>query len=90
MTFKFLMLPVVREVERTWARDLARELPQLQVVICEDELQASREIEDADGVLGTLSPVLLAKARRLRWLQSRQAAPPAGYYYPELVTHRSS
>src|SRR5206468_3844353 len=23
----------------------------------------------------------------LRWLQAHQAAPPAGYYYPELVAH---
>ena len=31
--------------------------------------------------------MLLARAARLRWLQSHQAAPPAGYYYPELIAH---
>jgi phosphoglycerate dehydrogenase-like enzyme len=30
---------------------------------------------------------LLRRAARLRWLQAPQAAPPAGYYYPELITH---
>jgi phosphoglycerate dehydrogenase-like enzyme len=29
----------------------------------------------------------LPLATRLRWLQAPQAAPPAGYYYPELVQH---
>ena len=32
-------------------------------------------------------PDLLAKATKLRWLQAPQIAPPAGYYYPELVEH---
>src|SRR5262249_20730334 len=30
---------------------------------------------------------LLGRALRLRWLQAPQAAPPAGYYYPELIAH---
>ena len=30
---------------------------------------------------------MLAAARRLRWLQAPQAAPPAGFYYPELIAH---
>ena len=87
MAFKFVMLPVVSEVEREWAFALVRDLPQMEVVICADDAQAEREIADADGALGTLSPALLAKAKRLRWLQSRQAAPPAGYYHPDLVAH---
>src|SRR5205085_3923354 len=32
-------------------------------------------------------PALLPRAQKLRWLQSPQIAPPAGYYYPELVEH---
>ena len=27
------------------------------------------------------------RRRRLRWLQAPQIAPPAGYYYPELIEH---
>jgi phosphoglycerate dehydrogenase-like enzyme len=29
----------------------------------------------------------LREASRLRWLQAPQAAPPAGWYYPELIAH---
>ena len=34
-----------------------------------------------------MAATLLRQATRLRWLQAPQAAPPAGYYYPELVAH---
>src|SRR5262249_18530758 len=30
---------------------------------------------------------LLSKATKLRWLQAPFAAPPSGYYYPELISH---
>jgi phosphoglycerate dehydrogenase-like enzyme len=49
--------------------------------------EAEAAIASADAAFGTLPPALLAKARRLRWLQAPQAAPPAGYYYPELIAH---
>jgi len=29
----------------------------------------------------------LKTANKLQWIQSAQAAPPAGYYYPELIDH---
>jgi phosphoglycerate dehydrogenase-like enzyme len=49
--------------------------------------KAAAAIVTADAAFGTLPAALLAKAQRLRWLQAPQAAPPAGYYYPELVAH---
>ena len=81
------MLPPLTETECSWARRLAAELPGIDVVVCEDEAQAGREIADADGALGSLPPGLLARATRIRWLQSRFAAPPAGYYHQALVEH---
>ena len=39
------------------------------------------------GAGGRLNPALLAKATKLRWLQAPQAAPAAGYYFPELIAH---
>ena len=42
---------------------------------------------EADAAFGTLDPELLAAARKLQWLQAPQAAPPAGYFFPELVAH---
>jgi len=57
------------------------------VVVAETAAQAADAIVDADGAVGVLPKELLARARKLRWLQSHQAAPPAGYYYPELIAH---
>ena len=48
---------------------------------------AGREIANADAAFGTLSADLLARADKLRWLQAPAIAPPAGYYFPELVAH---
>ena len=41
----------------------------------------------AEAAFGTMPASLLKQATRLRWLQAPQAAPPAGYYYPELIAH---
>jgi phosphoglycerate dehydrogenase-like enzyme len=88
MGFKLLMLPPQTEITHGWARRLAATLPELQVVESDGPQHAQAEIVDADGVFGTLTPDLLARATRLRWLQAPQAAPPAGFYFPELVAHR--
>ena len=86
-TFKFVMLPPQSEITRDWGRKLAAAMPEVRVVIAEDQATAEREIVDAEAAFGRLSQELLAKAQRLRWLQAPQAAPPAGYYYPELIQH---
>src|SRR5205085_2223121 len=52
-----------------------------------DAETAAREIVDAEAAFGWLSKELLAKATNLRWVQAPMAAPPAGYYFPELVGH---
>src|SRR6185503_16077885 len=39
------------------------------------------------AAFGTIPDALLRQARRLRWLQAPQAAPPAGYYTPALIAH---
>ena len=86
-SFCFLFLPPQTEIVRAWATRLAAELPEARVVVAEDAAQAEAAIADADGVFGTLTPGLLARATKLRWLQAPQAAPPAGFYFPELVAH---
>jgi phosphoglycerate dehydrogenase-like enzyme len=82
-----LMLPPQTGATRQWAARVAAALPELSVVVAEDEAQAAREIGPAEAAFGTLTPGLLAKAERLRWLQAPLAAPPAGFYYPDLVAH---
>ncbi|MGA9013786.1 MAG: D-2-hydroxyacid dehydrogenase [Acetobacteraceae bacterium] len=86
-TFKFVMLPPQNEVTRGWGRALGEAMPEVRVVIAEDQAAAEREIVDAEAAFGRLPREVLAKARRLRWLQAPQIAPPAGYYYPELIEH---
>jgi phosphoglycerate dehydrogenase-like enzyme len=86
-TFKFVMLPPQSEVTRDWGRRLGEAMPEVRVVVAEDQVTAEREIVDAEAAFGWLPRDLLAKAKRLRWLQAPQAAPAAGYYYPELIAH---
>jgi len=59
----------------------------LRVVVPESEVDVLHEISDADAAFGTLTPELVRAARSLTWLQAPAIAPPAGYYFPELVQH---
>ena len=85
--FTFLMLPPQTPLTRAWARRLQSSVPGMNMVVAEDWDTAESAIVAADAAFGTLPPEFLAKAKNLRWLQAPQAAPPAGYYYPELVAH---
>jgi phosphoglycerate dehydrogenase-like enzyme len=87
MTFKFLFVPPQRDFTREWARTVAEAVPEANVVVAETDEEARREIVDADAAFGTIPRELLALAGKLRWLQAPAIAPPAGYYYPELVEH---
>jgi phosphoglycerate dehydrogenase-like enzyme len=81
------MLPPQTDTTRAWGKRLAEAVPDARVVVAEDETTAAREIVDAEAAFGWLGKELLAKAKNLRWLQAPQAAPAAGYYYSELVSH---
>ncbi|HBK08048.1 MAG TPA: D-2-hydroxyacid dehydrogenase [Acetobacteraceae bacterium] len=85
--FTFLMLPPQTALTRQWAARLADSVPGMKLILAEDMETAAAAIVTADAAFGTLPAELLAKAQRLRWLQAPQAAPPAGYYYPQLVAH---
>ena len=84
-SFKFVLLPPQSETTRDWAKRLAEIVPEARVIVAEDADTAAREIVDAEAAFGWLGSDLLSKATKLRWLQAPQAAPPAGYYYPELI-----
>ena len=85
---KLVMLPPQSATSRAWGQRVADEVPELLVVVAEDADTAAREIVDADAAFGWLNPGLLARAQKLRWLQAPQAAPAAGYYFPELIAHQ--
>jgi phosphoglycerate dehydrogenase-like enzyme len=85
--FTLLIMPPLTAVKRKWAARIAQDEIGVRVLQAETTADAKREIADADAVFGTVSPEVLAAARRLRWLQAPQAAPPAGFYHPELIVH---
>ena len=87
MPTRFVMLPPQSDTTREWGAKLAAALPELDIVLAEDRAQAAAAIATAEAAFGTIPPDLLRRASRLRWLQAPQAAPPAGYYYPELIAH---
>jgi phosphoglycerate dehydrogenase-like enzyme len=82
-----LMLPPQTATTRSWAARVADALPGLDVIVAEDPAQAARVATHADAAFGTMPPAVVRTATKLRWLQAPQAAPPAGYYTPELVAH---
>ncbi len=84
---KIVMLPPQTEFTREWAARLAVTVPEISVVVSEDLDEAGVAIRDADAAFGTLTPEILPKAQKLRWIQAPHAAPPAGYYYPALIAH---
>jgi phosphoglycerate dehydrogenase-like enzyme len=86
-SFKFVMLPPQTDTTRDWGKRLSATVPEARVVVVEDAARAAREIVDAEAAFGWLGSDLLSKAKKLRWLQAPQAAPAAGYYYPELIAH---
>src|SRR3984893_17342892 len=87
MAVTLLVLPPQTPTTRDWAKRLALALPELSVVVAEDEGAVSRAIGQAEAAYGTMPREFLEEAARLRWIQAPQAAPPAGWYYPELVAH---
>lgn len=84
---KYVFLPPIDDDIRNWARRLAEALPELEVVIAENEADAARELVDADAAYGGVPPETLPTVERLRLLQNPFAGPPPGYYYPELAEH---
>lgn len=85
--FTLVMLPPQNDIRRQWAARVAAEDIGVRVLQPETFEEAIRDIRDADAAFGAIPPEVLAAAQRLRWLQAPQIAPPAGFYYPELVAH---
>jgi phosphoglycerate dehydrogenase-like enzyme len=82
-----VILPPQSDSSRALAKRIADAVPDATVIVPETAEDAKREMPTADAAYGTLPADILHHAQRLRWLQSPQAAPPAGYYHPELIAH---
>lgn len=81
---KFVML----HARDNWAERLQTALSDTyDIVTPGTEEEAKQHIADADAAYGWVSPQMLSLATKLRWLQSPQIAPKAGFYYKELADH---
>lgn len=87
MSRQLVMLPPADALTEVWAAAVAKAAPGLDVVIAPDRAAALKVLPQAVAAYGTLDPELLACADALQWLQAPQAAPPTGYFFPELVAH---
>ena len=87
MPIPMLFVPPQNDNTRKWAKAVADACPELEVLVPETREGAEQAIALAEGAFGTIPKELLPRAGHLRWLQAPQAAPPAGYYYPELIAH---
>jgi phosphoglycerate dehydrogenase-like enzyme len=87
MRRRLVMLPPADEFTAAWAQAVAEAAPGLEVIVAPDRETALHLLPAAEAAFGTLDPELLAQAPRLQWLQAPQAAPPAGYFFDELVAH---
>jgi phosphoglycerate dehydrogenase-like enzyme len=87
VAFTLVMMPPHTEIRRDWAARVAEEDIGVRVLQPETIDEAKRAIVEADAAFGAIPAEVLAHATRLRWLQAPQIAPPAGFYYPELIEH---
>ena len=78
---KFLIYPAVGENELRAIRSVSSEV---EIQNVESEARALEIIDDIDAMYGRITPGLLARAKKLRWIQT----PMAGlehYMFPELA-----
>ena len=87
MSFKMVFLPPNSQHNLDFMTRLQDSVPDANLVAPTNEDEAVSELADADAAFGTMNPRLVAAAPKLRWLQAPAAAPPAGYYFEELIDH---
>lgn len=73
-------------VDETRLNKIRHAASSMVVVNAHEVDEALREIVDADAFFGKLTPPLLARASKLRWVQSPTAS-LEHYLFPELVAH---
>ena len=87
MPFKMVFLPPNSQSNLEFVARLQDSIPDANLVAAANEDEAVAELADADAAFGTMNPRLVAAAPNLKWLQAPAAAPPAGYYFDELIAH---
>ena len=83
----FVFLPPQSEIIESWQLKLQDTFDNWNIKVPKTREEALVEIIDADAIFGTLDPEMLSQAKNLKWIQAPAAAPPAGYYFDELIKH---
>ena len=83
MGFKMVIVPP--NTQPDWPQKIRAAVPDCEVHMFDSAEAAMDAIVDADAAYGNIGSELLRRARNLRWIQAPAAAPPAGYYYKELI-----
>lgn len=80
---RLLIFPPIDDDRLTKLRAAA---PDLEITNAADREDALRQISEADGFFGKITPKLLDRAARLRWVQSPTAS-LEHYLFPALIEH---
>ncbi len=83
MGFKMVIVPP--NTQPDWPEKIRAVVSDCDVQMFNSAEAALDAIVEADAAYGNIGPELLQRARKLRWIQAPAAAPPAGYYYKELI-----
>jgi phosphoglycerate dehydrogenase-like enzyme len=81
-----MKLVIYPAVEPDRLGSLRRTAPELEFVNAATAALAEAAMPDADALLGKITPAMLARADRLRWVQTFTAS-LEHYMFPELVNH---
>lgn len=81
-----MKLALFPPVEPERLEKIERAAAPMRAVNCADEEQAAEETADADAFFGKMTPRILARARKLRWVQAPTAS-LEHYLFPELIAH---
>jgi phosphoglycerate dehydrogenase-like enzyme len=81
-----MKLVIHPQVESGRLTRIAAAAPGMIMVNAATDDEAASAIEEADAFFGKITPALLARARRLRWVQSPTAS-LEHYVFPELLEH---
>ena len=84
---KLVLMPPLDRRRQEWLPRLREALPGYEIDAPSSDEEARVAVRDADAAYGAVPLDSLKTANKLRWIQSAQAAPPAGYYYKELIDH---
>lgn len=69
----------------TWAGKVRELALDIEVDVVHSVGEAMEVIGEADAAYGNIVPELFERAGKLRWIQSPQAGPKAGYYHNALI-----